>query len=373
MRRRSKRPDDQDQQQNGDQNNHDGTRSALAYWLGIAGAVLTVATAAGGVVHWYESKLFELKEARLQREYDEKQLQLKHEYDTKARAIEFGLGGKDQYVDVSSFLLPPAKVMSLPSNVTRFDLTSDIAFFVADYPGQDWELIRTNEMRLTEMMVGKTQALKEARNMGAEETMRNAQIFLFRHPKDYTVEMRGRIRDTNAAPYVTFFPVVAVQPIEHRFVSEAIGAPAEARDDVADLLHARAAATDPVKKYTVEQRLASALDDMYRSDFAGRVLYGLLDGGFKYVSDYNGVEYRLITVQKQANVVFLQSSLRFRHARLRGYEAPVNFEVSEIIMFVTGVDRSFLVRALVPGYAGSGTAHHEWVRRWLAGFKVIWS
>lgn len=375
MKRRGKRTRDVDSELGGrnERESRESGHGALGYWLGIVGSVLAVAAAAGSVVHWYESKVFELKAAELQRDYAEKEAQLKRDYDTKARAIEFGLGGKDHYVDVADFLLPPAKVMSLPPNVTRFDLTQDIAFFVADYPGEDWQFIPTNELKLTEMMVGKTQALKEARDMGLENTLRESQIFLFRHPANYTMEMRGRIRDSDAAPYVTFFPVIAVQPIEHKFVSDSIGAPPEARQDVADLLAAREKMTDPLRKYTVEQRLASALDDMYRADFAGQVLRGLLDSGYKYVSDYSGVEYRLLTVQKQANVVFLQSSLRFRNVSLRGRQTPVNVEVSEIIMFVTGADRSFLVRAVVPSAGGSGTAQHEWVRRWLTGFKVIWS
>jgi hypothetical protein len=343
-----------------------------AFWFGIAGTLLAAITMTAAAVHYVETSSHQLKTDEIKRDADARVLEIKRSYEQRLRSIEFGLGGKDQYFDISRVLLAPQEVPTLPSSVRRFEIAADVSFFVDDYPGGPWKIINTNEYELTKMMVGAAQAEREAGSSGGVRDLKEAPIFLFVHPDRYRVDLGRRRRDAKAAPVLNLFPVIVVQALDHKFLEDIIGAPASAKSEVRDLLVSRARIADPMGRYSVDERLATALDEIYRTEFAGRALYGFIDNGLKYFTDYVGVQYRLHNVQKQRNVVFLQSQLLFFNVAVGAPATERTLRVDEITFFFNGRDRSFLVRAFVPSYVDAPSPYDEWVRRWLAGFRFAW-
>jgi hypothetical protein len=348
-------------------------------WLSLVSSIMGILGIIASVIFFLESRSFQLKLDQAKRQYDERaralQNQLataKQEYERHLASIAFRLGGKEQYVDVTDAMISRSQVPGLPPNIKRFDLEPDIAFFVADYPGGDWQFIPTNELVLTQMMVGKTQSLKEAGGTEGAEQLRQSNIYLFRHPDEYRIDLRGRLRDKDAAPQLTLFPVIAVEALDHKFLSDVIGAPEDAKEEIRRLLVSRSATSDPMTRYTIAQRLVTALDDMFRTDFAGKMLETFISEDLKYVTDYSGVLHRLLSVQKLRNVLVIESQLVFVNVAVSGEPEPRTIQVEEEIWFFNGPDRSFLVRALIPHFVGQPNKYDEWVRRWLGGFKFVW-
>jgi hypothetical protein len=344
--------------------------AGVTFWIGAIVAILTIATAVGKTIQYYETKLFQLKETSLVQEHNSREAALKNQYETRLRSLEFGVGDKKGYFDVSKVLIQPGQIYSLPPTSRQFNLGPQLTFFVADYPGEDWTFTESNELAVTEMMVGRDQALREARDMGLEDELRATPIYLFRPRDEFSIDMSGRLVDPNAARRLTFFPVIAIEPIEHGPLA---GNLAAGRERVTKMLAKRNQQTNLTSRIDADVEVVSALNNIFRADFVGAALKSLLNEDFKYVSQYKNVEYRLFSVQKAGNVLFLQSTLTFNDSVISGREGRATLNVHELVFLVSAPDRSFFIRALIPGFPGQYTKQFDWVRRWLTGVRVVWA
>lgn len=342
-------------------------RASWGFWLGVIGSVIALAATAAGVISYYYSKEFEAKKASLEADYKTQSEGLELNYQNRLRSIELGLGDQQRYFDVEKILIPPAAVYDLPSTMKRFQLGPEAEIYVEDYPGGDWEFIKSNEFDLTEMMVGREQALREAADLGLSDQLAAAELHLFIHPERHQVDFTNRRRDVKAARKINFFPVIVVQPVQHSSISKALGLE-KAR--VAEALLQKSRASDPATVLSKDMLVAQILDDTFRSDFVGHVLNSLIDGGFKYVSDYEGAKYRIVSLQKVRNVLFLHSRLIFTGLPESG--SGVQLRVEELAFFISGIDRSFFIRAYIP-LTDSNSPHLAWVMRWLTGIRVVWT
>ena len=353
-----------------------------SFWLPIVGGILTIAAAVAGTVHYYESQTCDLKvskleqttNARISKIEQESSLHetlIKLEYERRLRSIDFGLGEHRDYFDVSKLLIPPTKIQALPPTSQRFVLMPNLTFYVEDYPGGDWTFSESNELAVTEMMVGRQRALKEARDMELVDELRRSRVFIFRPKDEIRLDMSRRLRDPDAAQELILFPIILVEPVKHSDIAAALRTDKGKRAEVAALLNTRDTTANPALKLSVDTRIEAALNDMFQSDFAAKVLNSIIDEGFKYVSDYNNVEYKVVAVQKLRNMIFLQTQLTFNEVKTTTDTRDV--EVNEFVFFVTGSDRSFLIRALVPVTGAPDLKHFDWVMRWLTGVRVVWS
>ncbi|HUP62697.1 MAG TPA: hypothetical protein VNA69_20010 [Thermoanaerobaculia bacterium] len=343
-------------------------RESRSFWFGVVGTILTLVATSVSVVLYLESRRCE----RQVNDANDRADAAKQEYEKRLRSIGFELGAKEQYVDVSQVVISPSVIPTLPKNTQRFDLNPGMAFFVADYPGAGWQQILTDEFALTEMMVGTEQATREAGSPESVQQLRESRVFLFRHPDSFTLDLRHRRRNHDAAPRLTLFPLVMVEAISHAFISDVIGAPPEARDELRRLLVDREQLSDPMARYSADERITAALDDMFRSDLAGQMLNSFLGLDLKYVLDYNGVQHRLLNVQKRAHALAIESQLMFLDVQVEGGLAPLDLQVNEVTWFFNGPDHVFLVKALIPYQPGQANPYDEWARRFLGGFKFVW-
>jgi hypothetical protein len=296
-------------------------------------------------------------------------------------SIERKLGAEgSSYLDVSGLVTTPDRAGSLGGEFKYF---TDLKLYIAVPRNENWKYEITTELKLAEYLFGASLSDSTAKP-GLRNLLNEMPLHLWRGPTQFEV-------NTNDAdvPKLTLFPFVAVESFDNTQFAQLVGA-ALAKDEEKGAENLRTlkelstkldAQTDGAKsgqalpseesrqnttKTISETRLAitNQLSGVFRSDFAGYMLFGQLKALYAFQNSIEGTSLRLVTAEKKGNVLYAHFLVTFTDAKSKS----LLFWDRECF-FVSGPSHSVLLLTSAPS-SDRRPAESAWITSWLGSVRI---
>ena len=343
----------------------------------IAAAAVTTTFSVTSYFHGSEQKIRELEFQRqlsTQKESLDRQIV---SLQGRLSSIERKLGSEGpSYLDVSTLITTPDRTSSLGADFTYF---KDLKCYISVPQNEKWTYEITTELKLVEYMFGASAADTVAKS-SLGNALTQVPLHLWRGPGQFQVNTGDK-----DLPKITLFPFVGIQSFDNAAFAQLLGetvAKSQEEEDqslkvVKELSTKLESTSQPpspgakseqseMPKSSSDTRLAitNELSGLFRSDFAGFMLFSHLSGVFSLQRAFEGTSVHLLTAEKKGNLLYGHFLVTFTDFRTK---LPVFLDRE--FFFVSGPTRSFLLLTSAPSddRRGRGSA---WITSWLGSVRI---
>ncbi len=304
---------------------------------------------------------------------------------TRLMSVKRRVGEDSEYQDVSEFSITSSMVKGLNQDFTAY---SSNRVFVDIPETGEWKHKATKKIELISALFGNEISEEDVKNTPFSDVM-TLPIDLWVQDSYVGVSLKSqgvfgeKIMALRLQPYlyVQVFDSDSIRKMSSLIASLA-EEDSEEDDDVDKALLAvvnllesnenQLPESDIVEiRLKEKEELMENFSNIFNEDLASVVMMGDFMDSYMLSLSNVGVSFSLDSVQKQGNVLYMQSQVRFKEGESLEVEGEKNYAVwDKETFFVGGRDYSVLIQASVPSFDGR-SEHHSWIREWLSKFRVV--
>lgn len=295
------------------------------------------------------------------------------------------IGDKSEYQDVSEFSITSSMVKNLSQDFTSY--SSNRVFVDIPQTGQ-WQHQTTKKIDLVSKLFGNEIKEEDVQDTPFADVM-TLPIDLWVQDSYINIDLKSQSIFGEQVTPLTLQPYLYVQVFDSDAIRKMSGVIAslaeEDSEDVDDLDKtlikiANILESDEKKhsendlieiRLKEKKELIENFSNIFNEDLASVVMISDFMDSYLLSLTNVGVSFSIDSVQKQANVLYMQSQVKFREGESLMVEGENSFAVwDKETFFVGGRDYSVLIQASVPSFDGRSN-HYSWIRQWLSKFRVV--